>query len=117
MLRRTQMKTRRKRPTVAQGAKYLAACRGEECYLRVRGVCCSMGYAHESVVPCHSNQSVHGKAGALRAANEFTVPGCMSCHAFIDQNRVGTPRQEKYEIWDRAYAEWAPVRERKMAHA
>lgn len=28
-----------KRPTVAEGSKYLAACRGEPCFLRVPGVC------------------------------------------------------------------------------
>jgi hypothetical protein len=113
-LRRSAMKSRVKKVTVAEGAKYLEACRGEECYLRVPGVCCSIGWAHESVVDCHSNQSRHGKAGAMKAKNIFTVPGCGPCHAWIDQNRVGTPKQEKYDIWDRAYAEWEPVRNRKM---
>lgn len=113
-LRRTEMKRRVKSVTVADGKRYIDACRGEECYLRVSGVCCSIGWAHESVVDCHSNQSRHGKAGARKADNIYTVPGCGLCHAFIDQNRVGTPKQEKYDIWDRAYAEWEPVRARKM---
>ena len=113
-LRRSTMKSRVRKPTVAEGSKYLAACRGEECYLRVPGTCCSMDWAHPSVVDCHSNQSRHGKAGARKADNIYTVPGCGPCHAFIDQNRVGTPKQEKYDIWDRAYEEWKPVRARKM---
>jgi hypothetical protein len=112
--RRTAMKSKPKRPTVAEGSKYLAACRGEECYLRVPGVCCSIGWAHESVVDCHSNQSRHGKAGARKADNIYTVPGCGPCHAWIDQNRVGTPKQIKYDVWDRAYERWEPVRARKM---
>lgn len=112
--RRTAMKSKPKRPTVAEGSKYLAACRGEECYLRVPGVCCSIGWAHESVVDCHSNQSRHGKAGARKADNIYTVPGCGPCHAWIDQNRVGTPKQIKYDVWDRAYEQWEPVRARKM---
>jgi hypothetical protein len=29
------MKSRIKKPTVEEGSKYLAACRGEWCYLRV----------------------------------------------------------------------------------
>ncbi|MFM0243803.1 hypothetical protein [Paraburkholderia sediminicola] len=107
-------KSRVKKLTVAEGSKYIDACRNEECYLRVPGVCCSIGWSHDSVVDCHSNQSRHGKAGARKADNIFTVPGCGPCHAFIDQNRVGTPKQEKYDIWDRAYVEWEPVRARKM---
>jgi len=113
-IKRSSIKSRVKKPTVAEGAKYLDACRGEECYLRVPGVCCSIGWAHPAGVHCHSNQMRHGKAGARKADNLFTVPGCGPCHAFIDQNRVGTPKQEKFDIWDRAYAEWEPVRARKM---
>jgi hypothetical protein len=113
-LRRSSLKSRIRKPTVAEGSKYLAACRGEPCFLRVSGVCCSIGWSHESVVDCHSNQSRHGKAGARKADNIYTVPGCGPCHAWIDQNRVGTPKQEKYDVWDRAYEAWEPVRARKM---
>ncbi|KVK88727.1 hypothetical protein WJ47_02720 [Burkholderia ubonensis] len=114
--RKIAMKRRPKRPTVAEGSKYLAACRGEPCYLRVPGVC-RFNPLDETVVPCHSNQSRHGKAGLLKAKNEFTVPGCMLCHAWIDQNRVGTTKQAKFDVWDRAFEEWAPVRARKMGEA
>ena len=114
-MHRTEMKKRAKRkPTVAEGSKYIDACRGEECYLRVPGVCCSLGWAHESVVDCHSNQMRHGKAGGRKADNIYTVPGCGPCHAWIDQNRVGTPKQEKFDVWDQAYEMWLPIRERKM---
>jgi hypothetical protein len=114
LVRKAAMKTKRKRVTVAEGKRFIDACRGEECYLRVPGVCCSIGWAHESVVDCHSNQSRHGKAGARKADNIYTVPGCAPCHAWIDQNRVGTPKQVKYDVWDRAYERWEPVRARKM---
>ncbi|RKE36661.1 uncharacterized protein DUF1364 [Paraburkholderia sp. BL23I1N1] len=114
MKRSGPIKSRRKRPTVTEGSKFIDACRGEECYLRVPGICCSIGWAHQSVVDCHSNQSRHGKAGARKADNVYTVPGCSPCHAWIDQNRVGTPRQEKYDVWDRAYERWEPVRAEKM---
>lgn len=113
-MKRSPMRSSRKRPTVAEGSKYLAACRGEECYLRVPGVCVSIGWSHETVVDCHSNQMRDGKAGAMRADNEKTVPGCGPCHAWLDQNRAGTPKQEKFDVWDRAYAEWVPRRARKM---
>jgi hypothetical protein len=112
--RTTKIKSRRRRPTVAEGRRFIDACRGEECYLLVPGVCCSVGWAHDSVVDCHSNQSCHGKAGALKADNEFTVPGCGPCHAWIDQNRIGTPKQVKFDVWNRGYERWVPVRARKL---
>ncbi|MGU7784903.1 nuclease domain-containing protein [Burkholderia sp. PU8-34] len=111
--RRSAIKSRIKRAAVADGSKYLAACRGEPCFLRVPGVC-RLNPIDDTVVPCHSNQSRHGKAGWLKAKNEFTVPGCMWCHAWIDQNRAGTPRQVKFDVWDRGYEAWEPVRARKM---
>lgn len=111
---RTAIKRRVKKPTVAEGKRFIDACRGEECYLRVPGVCCSIGWAHDSVVDCHSNQSRHGKAVGLKADNIYTVPGCGPCHAWIDQNRVGTPKQIKFDVWDRGYERWVPVRARKM---
>lgn len=113
--RQAPMKRRIKKPTVAEGSKYIAACRGEECYLLVPGVCCSVGWAHESVVDCHSNQSKHGKGGALKAKHEFTVPGCAPCHAWLDQGTA--PRELKFETFDAALARWIPVRARKMGLA
>ncbi|QCP50175.1 DUF1364 family protein [Trinickia violacea] len=111
-LRNSEIRRRVKRPTVADGSKYLAACRGEECYLLVPGVCCSVGWAHESVVDCHSNQSKHGKGGALKAKHEFTVPGCGPCHYWLDFGSA--PRELKVTTFDTAYARWEPVRARKM---
>ncbi len=107
-LRRSAMKSRVKKPTVAEGSKYLAACRGEPCFLRVFGVC----IGSESVVPCHSNQSKHGKGMGLKAAHEKTVPGCAACHAWIDQGPAA--REVKFSTWDRAYERWLPVRAEKM---
>ena len=110
--RKTPMRTRRRKPTVAEGSKFLAACRGESCYLRVPGVCCSVGFAHESVVDCHSNQSKHGKGGALKAKHEFTVPGCGNCHYWLDFGPA--PREEKVLVFDAALDLWVSVRARKM---
>nr|WP_310008985.1 hypothetical protein [Caballeronia sp. LZ043] len=107
-LRRSTLKTRVKRPTVAEGSKYLAACRGESCYLRVLGVC----IGRNTVVPCHSNQARHGKGIGIKAKHEFTVPGCQACHAWIDQGLA--PREAKFRQWDVAYARWEPVRAAKM---
>lgn len=107
-MKRSEMKRRIKRPTVAEGSKYLEACRGEPCYLRTPG-CVGGG---ETVVPCHSNQSKHGKGMGIKADHRFTVPGCWVCHARLDQGIF--PREQKNGWWDAAYEAWEPVRARKM---
>ncbi|MFM0141761.1 hypothetical protein [Paraburkholderia sp. RL18-085-BIA-A] len=98
----------RKKVTVAEGSKYLAACRGEPCFLRMHG-CFGGG---DTVVPCHSNQARHGKGMGIKAKHEFTVPGCANCHALIDQG-PGL-REHKFAAWDVAFEAWGPVRARKM---
>jgi hypothetical protein len=108
--RRKPMKRRAKKPTVAEGSKYLAACRGEPCYLNA---CCPWtDWADPTVVDCHSNQARHGKAGARKADNEFTVPGCAACHYWLDFGKA--PWEVKCAKFDDALARWAPVRARKM---
>jgi len=108
--RKTAIKSQIKRSTVAEGSKYLAACRGEPCYLlAVHGW---TGYEDPTVVPCHSNFSKHGKAGARKADHRYTVPGCMWCHTWLDTG------MEIYAVkvatFDSALARWEPVRARKM---
>jgi hypothetical protein len=107
-LRSGGMKRRVKKPSVEEGSKYLAACKGEACFLRVLGVC----VGRNTVVPCHSNQSKHGKGMGIKAKHEFTVPGCGACHAWIDQGPA--PREVKFRQWDVAYARWVPARAAKM---
>jgi hypothetical protein len=110
LVRKSAMKTTRKRVTVADGAKYLAACRGEPCYLNVK--CPWTDWADPTVVDCHSNQSKHGKAGARKADHEFTVPGCALCHDWYDNS--GAPYELKCAKFDGALERWAPRRARKM---
>lgn len=111
-LRRTAMKKRAKKPTVAEGSLYLAACRGEPCYLRVRGVC-SFNPADETIVPCHSNLLEHGKGKGIKAEHRFTFPGCGACHFWLDQSMVPTKEQRRAATLD-ALSRWEPVRARKM---
>ena len=107
--KRSSLKSKPKRVTVADGAKYLEACRGETCYAHISGVCWG---GTESVVPAHSNQAKHGKGMGRKAEHIFTVPMCFACHQWTDQGPA--TREEKFALWDRAYAEWEPVRNRKM---
>ncbi|POR54557.1 hypothetical protein B0G62_102165 [Paraburkholderia eburnea] len=107
---RSTMKRRVKKPTVAEGSKYLAACRNEPCFLNVK--CPWTDWADPTVVDCHSNQAIHGKAGARKADHKFTVPGCAACHEWLD--RSGAPWEQKCAVFDGALARWVPRRARKM---
>jgi hypothetical protein len=101
------MKRKVKRVTVADGAKYLEACRNEPCFLRIAGVC---NGDWTTCVPAHRNE---GKGMGLKVPNILTLPACHACHAEYDQGRRFM-REEKREMWNAAYAEWEPMRARKM---
>jgi hypothetical protein len=110
LVRKSAMKSKRKRVTVADGAKYLAACRGEPCYLNVK--CARCDWADPTVVPCHDNRLSAGKGMGLKASHERTLPGCMLCHQWLDQGPA--PREEKFARFDAGFARWEPRRTRKM---
>ncbi|MDR6453910.1 nuclease domain-containing protein [Variovorax paradoxus] len=76
----------------------LAMARGQRCLLQVPGVC------HPdpaTTVACHSNQSVHGKAGARKADDQYSVYGCSACHTWLDQGPA--PAAEKIERFAAAH--------------
>jgi hypothetical protein len=110
LMRKAALKTRRKRVTVAEGAKYLAACRGEPCYLNVK--CARSNWADPTVVPCHDNRLSAGKGMGLKSDHKQTLPGCMLCHQWLDQGPA--PREEKFARFDAGFARWEPQRARKM---
>lgn len=91
---------------------YLELCRGPVgCFLLIPG---HAHHGRETTDPCHSNQSIHGKGMSLKALDIHTVPGCRACHQEMDQGHRFT-REEKFAIWDAAYARWEPVRAAKIA--
>ncbi|WP_167440557.1 hypothetical protein [Paraburkholderia fungorum] len=110
VLRAKALKTKKKRVTVAEGSKYLAACRGEPCYLNVK--CARSDWADPTVVPCHDNRLSAGKGMGLKASHERTLPGCMLCHQWLDQGPA--PREEKFARFDEGFARWELRRARKM---
>lgn len=65
--------------------------RGMPCLLQIAGVC-----AHDrtTVVCCHSNLSCHGKAGARKADDHYSVWGCAACHRWLDQGSASADRKE-----------------------
>lgn len=112
-LRRTGLKRRARRPTVAEGSRYLTACRGEHCYLQIVAICTAPDWASPDVVPCHSNLQEHGKGTGRKAAHEFTFPGCAACHFWLDQSMIPT-KEERRAATLSALERWRPVRDRKM---
>ncbi|WP_454825386.1 nuclease domain-containing protein [Paraburkholderia xenovorans] len=99
-------KARKKRSQ--HDAKMLDACRGQHCYLRVPGLCRRLD-PEETIVPAHSNESAHGKGGARKADDRYTVPACGLCHYWLDFG--GAPQLLKCSTWRRAYREWSTVRD------
>jgi hypothetical protein len=76
----------------------LAMARGQRCLLQVPGVCQP---DPTTTVACHSNQSVHGKAGARKADDHWHVHGCAACHRWLDQGPA--PATEKIERFAAAH--------------
>lgn len=61
----------------------LEMARGRPCLLLVPGIC---NHRTDTTVACHSNLSIHGKAGARPADDCYTVWGCAACHIpWLDQ--------------------------------
>lgn len=110
-LARTSFKRRapKKRPGYHE-PKYLAACRGEPCFLQLAGICQA---ARETVVPCHANWSEYGKGAGIKAKDIYTVPGCFHCHRELDQG-FSLSREEKKAAWEWAYTRWEPARAQKL---
>lgn len=98
----------KKRRPIAQ-RRFTEACRSEPCYLLIPGA-----PDHKNVVPCHSNQLMHGKGLSIKADDEKTVPGCGWCHHQIDQGNRLT-KEERRTYWEDAYQRWEPVRAVKLA--
>lgn len=72
---------------------------GEGCLLRVPGVC---NRDPATTVACHSNWAEHGKSGARKADDCYSVWGCSACHAWLDQGSAHP--QEKRRVFDAAFA-------------
>ncbi|SDX13782.1 Protein of unknown function [Variovorax sp. YR634] len=112
-----------------RNAHLLSMARGQPCMLEVPGIC---NGDRTTVVAAHSNLSIHGKAGARKADDQYHVYACFACHQWLDQG--GAPAEIKacafmqahlwmVDIWrgivagfidatpkDKAAAQWALAR-------
>lgn len=70
------------KPEVHRNAALRDMANGRQCLLQFPDVC---NNDPSTTVACHSNWSDHGKGGARKADDEYTVWGCSACHALLDQ--------------------------------
>lgn len=112
-LSRSPTKRRAPKKRAGHEPKYLAACRGEPCFLQIPGVCRG---ERDTVVPCHANWSDYGKGMGIKAPDIYTVPGCARCHACLDQG-VTLTKAEKKATWEWAYTRWSAARASKLLEA
>jgi hypothetical protein len=82
----------------------LNMAKGQRCLLQVPGICTG---DTTTTVACHSNQSVHGKAGARKADDQWSVWGCVRCHSWLDQGPA--PAAEKVERFAAAHRWMAAI--------
>lgn len=61
------------------------------CLLMVAAVC---NHRQDTTVACHSNLSIHGKGGARKADDTYTVWGCFSCHYWLDHGKARAEDKE-----------------------
>ena len=63
----------------------LSMARGMPCLMRVPGVCQG---GTETTVAAHSNWAMHGKSGARKADDCYSVWSCAACHiGWLDQGK------------------------------
>lgn len=108
-MKRSPFKRKAPKKRAGHDSLMLQACRGQPCYLDVPGVCC---FDRDTVVPCHANWADYGKGAGLKAHDRFTVPGCYTCHAWLDQGKA--TNAEKRRVWESAYDRWQPYRDAEI---
>lgn len=78
-----------------RNAKLLQAAKDRPCVL-----CGSVG----TTVAAHSNSLEHGRGIGHKAPDYFVAYVCHSCHDKIDGRAKGFSKEEKREMWARAFA-------------
>lgn len=91
-----------------RNAHLRSMARDKPCLLQVPGVCT---HDRSTVVCCHSNLSIHGKAGARKADDFFSCWGCAACHRYLDAGPA--PAAEKEGVFmaalRRQVVEWRAI--------
>ena len=81
--------------------KYLSLARGEDCKIRIPGVCSG---DNATTISAHSNKQRHGKGMGIKAADLFTAHACSRCHDAIDgRSMTHLSPSEMDEFWQRGF--------------
>ena len=65
--------------------------------------CCACGDDNGTTVAAHLNSVAHGKGTGIKCPDYFHARLCNLCHALYD-GRIGRlTKEEKGELWTRAY--------------
>lgn len=62
------------------------------CLLLVPALC---NHRLDTTVAAHSNLGIHGKAGARKADDCYSVWACAACHAWLDQGSAPAAQKER----------------------
>lgn len=74
-----------------RNARLLSMARDERCLMQVPAVCTR---GTSTTVAAHSNLSVHGKGGARKADDCYSVWACSACHGWLDQGPATAAAKE-----------------------
>jgi len=77
--------------------KFLAAARGQECFLQIHGVC---DHGTETTVAAHSEQYCHGHCRGKKAHDIFIIYACVNCHDWIDGRRYDISKDERTALFN-----------------
>ena len=101
----------------------LEMARGRPCLLMLPDKC--LNPSTETTVAAHSNWSEHGKSGARKSDEEYSVWACFACHSWLDQGPATesekratflAAHQRQVHAWHRIAADTKePARFRKAA--
>lgn len=105
-MRRTAFKKKPRKKRHGHDKLMLEACRGQDCWLCIPGVCLLIEN-DRTVVAAHRNE---GKGMGMKTPDKFTVPACNLCHFAYDQGGK-LSKEEKRELWDSAYRRWSAYRD------
>jgi hypothetical protein len=80
------------KPQEHRNPALLAMAKDRPCLLMVPAVC---NHRTDTTVACHSNSSRHGKAGARKADDQYSVWGCFACHYWLDFGNADATHKDR----------------------
>jgi hypothetical protein len=79
------------KPLEHRNPTLLAMAKDRPCLLLIPGIC---NHRVDTTVAAHSNLSIHGKAGARKADDQYSVWACHACHFWLDTSKAAAAHKE-----------------------